>query len=787
MVKIFGLEINKAKKAADGVVTLNNGAVSVPKNMQRTEPSIPLKRSMPRAELGDSGTRTIHGIITEEYNSQLSGIQGIRVFDEMRKNDGTVRAAMIACKLPVRRAKWFVNPVSDTPRDKEIANFVEHALFDWVDLSWDDIVRQALLMVDFGVMLFEKVYGTYEYEGKTYITLKKLAPRLPRSIQQWELIDGSFGIQQIRQDGVQAQIPGSKLLIFVNEREGDNWWGTSMLRGAYKHWYYKDGFYRIDAMAFERQGLGVPMIKMPNGYTENDERRATIAMQNLRANESAYLILPEGYEAEFMNMGSQTTRDPKESIAHHDRMILVSVLAQFLELGASKSGSRAVSEDHSDLFLKALESIAATFVSEINKNLIPELVDMNFNDVKLYPKLDFSGITKTDVAALGETYSKLVTAGGIVPTSGDEQYLRAMLGLPARTQDNEPSAEDQSDGVDVEDVVDTTTPEVPTKKDNTAVDTATKKVAHEHTHKPRSFDDGSGFMSWRPLTFAEKKVSFDKLEKTMDAMEADFTESAKELLTSAKDTFMKKLHAAIDAGDTKTINDLEIKFIADYKSLLKDVMKKAYEYGKVNVSNEMGIAAPSNSAQSLAHIDTLADTIANKTASDIEAKAKISTINAMKKNVSILQVVGEIDAALEEAIQKATQSTASVLVGQSMNNGRNDVFSRNTAMIYALQRSEVLDMDTCDFCLSMDGLVIEPTNEWATTDIFHGNCRGIWVEILKDEQNPPAITGVPDALGQYYGGQPNALIQPPKPILLPNSPAETEVARRKAEKEKKKK
>lgn len=821
----FEIEGKKAQAMADSNPTakVNNGAISVQKNLQKTDPSLPLKRSMPRAELGDSGTRLIHGIITEEYNPTLQGIQGVKVFDEMRKNDGTVRAAMLACTLPIRRAHWFVNPSTDTDQDKEIANFVEHALFDWLeDMNWDDVVRQALLMLAFGVMLFEKVYGTYDHDGKTYVTLKKLAPRLPKSILMWELVDHTFGIQQIRQDGVLAQIPGSKLLIFVNEREGDNWWGTSMLRGAYKHWYYKDNFYKIDAVAFERQGLGVPKITMPTGYTESDERKAVQAMQNLRANENAYLVLPTGYEAEFMDMGGKTTRDPTNSINHHNKEILQSVLAQFLELGANKSGSgsRALSQDHSDLFLKALESIANTIISEINKNLIPELVDMNFNDVTVYPKLDYSGITKVDVSALGTAYSQLVTAGAITPTDDDQQYIRAAMGLPPRTQEDidaaaeqEPTDEEQVDHADIENdgepapkgpqadaqnkkTVDNASKKAakpaPTPADKKKTDTAASKKkskASEHIHAPapRTFDDGKGFMSWRPLTFAESKVSFDKLQKTMDAMEENFTVEAKKLLTDAKDSFMAKLHAAIDAGDNKAITALEVKFVSDYKQIVKDAMKKAYEYGKVNVSDEMGILAPANTAESLAHIDMMADTIANKTASDLEAKAKISTANALKKNISILQTVGTIDLALEEAIDKAVNTTAGIIVGQSINNGRNDVFARNRSMIYALQRSEVLDERTCDFCLSMDGLIIDPTDDWASTDVFHGNCRGIWVEILNDEDNKPEVTGVDEELGSYYGGQPNALVQPPKPILQPNSPAQAEVDRRAAEKASKKK
>lgn len=53
------------------------------------------------------------------------------------------------------------------------------------------------------------------------------------------------------------------------------------------------------------------------------------------------------------------------------------------------------------------------------------------------------------------------------------------------------------------------------------------------------------------------------------------------------------------------------------------------------------------------------------------------------------------------------------------------------------------------------------------------NCRGIWVEILTDEKDVEdiEITGVPSEIGDYYGGKPNELIQPPRPIVQPNSPA----------------
>ena len=806
VTKIKQIKVPKTPKQVTSptVVPPSQSTVTVPVDTLQTKESIPLKDAFPRQELGDSGTRIIRGILSEEYNPNLQGIQGIKVFDEMRKSDGTVRAAILVTTLPVRRAKWFVNPATQDPQDVDIAQFVEHALFDWLDVSWDDIIRQALLMIPFGVMLFEKIYGTKDHDGKTFVTVTKLAPRLPKSIMQWELKDKTFGIQQIRQDGQIAQIPGSKLLIFINEREGNNWWGNSMIRAAYKHWYYKNNFYKIDAMAFERQGLGVPKIKMPQGYTDSDEAKAKQAAQNLRANESAYLILPDGYDAEFMNMGASTTRDPQNSINHHDKAILQSVLAQFLELGASSStsGSRALSQDHSDLFLKAIETIAGNICSIINKGLIQELVDLNFDNVKVYPVLDYSGVAKIDVAALGNAYGQLVTAGAINPTDADQQYLRAALGLPPRTQDDiddeEPTEEEQTDGIDVDikktvdNQVDNAIPPIDNKnkdtknkKDNNTVDSKVAKekkpiAAHEHFHKfKKKFDDDRGFMAWRPLTFAEKKVTWKNIEDMMNNLQDGFTSDAVTLLNESKDQFMKKLHAAMEAGNTKDIADLEINFISDYKALLKSAMKDAYEYGKVNAAKEMGVDAPASTAASLAEMDLLADTIANKAATDIETKAKLSTANALRSDISTLQAVGNIDATLEDAITKTVEGAGGLIIGQAMNIGRNDVFERNADKIHGLQRSEILDSVTCDFCLSMDGLVVDTEDKWASEGEFHNNCRGIWVEILKDEENPPEITGVPEKIGDYYGGEPNALVQPPKPIVTPGSLADKEIQNRK--------
>ncbi|KKM15368.1 hypothetical protein LCGC14_1696760, partial [marine sediment metagenome] len=83
----------------------------------------------------------------------------------------------------------------------------------------------------------------------------------------------------------EVKSPEEKLILFANEKEGDNFRGVSLLRPAYKSWYFKEAFEKIDAISFERQGVGIPVFKMPTNATPDDREKAEEIGKNLRANE----------------------------------------------------------------------------------------------------------------------------------------------------------------------------------------------------------------------------------------------------------------------------------------------------------------------------------------------------------------------------------------------------------------------------------------------------------------------------------------------------------------------
>lgn len=778
-------------------------------------------------EIGDTGNEIYSGIVYDEYNTKLQGSRGFETYDEMRKSDGTVKATLLSVTLPVIRARWFVKP-SDDPNGEEVADFITKALFEWQSITWADFVRQALLSLSFGVMPFEKVYDIKNWNGKDYIIWKKFAPRLPKSIQAWETSDKQPGLQQRKTDGNLANIPLDKLLIFVHEREGDNWEGNSMLRAAYKHWHMKNTFYKIDAIAFERQGLGVPYAKVPSGYTDTDRNKAETILKNMRAHDQAFVIVPDGYEIGFLDMNAHAVRDPSNSIAHHNREIAKSVLAQFLELGATSSGgSYALSQDQTDIFLLSLEAVAQNFSDVINKYAIPQLVDMNFDNVQTYPELTCTGITRVDAKKIADTYDVLVKSGGIKVGENDEQHFREMMSLPERNEEPE-------------EVIDETI-ETPTDEDATedeAIDelglsehkAGLKKnifperaevtrailasiaklgVGHQFAYlkrnigmvsglknkqffsmvkgeltnilaqlRKKNFEETNAYKSFRPMTFAEKKVDFSSIEKNLDRLEDQFDKETQELLQVEREKYMQTLTKAVNKGDREAIKDATFKAQAAYTAIIKKALKDAYEYGKTNGSKELGLTTPANVKAILDQIDIQSDAIADLHVAQLTNQSKTALVEAMNKGASNSAALAAVDAVVAAKIKEITTNTSRIAMAAYVNTGRATVYENNKEKIYALQRSELLDSATCDYCLSVDGRVVEKDDPFAQNSIFHSGCRGIWVAIMLDEEELPGIGGIPASIKDRFGDTVNDLIQPRTPITKKDSLARKEVERR---------
>jgi hypothetical protein len=395
--------------------------------------------------IGLPGTPIFGGFLRDfgEYNSQLEGLTAIRMYEKMRRSDAQVAATLLACELPIRAAHWDVLPASDAPEDREIARLVRENLFgglEYVSPSgvkvsqcWDDVLRNALLMLAFGAAAHEEVYAV---DGAR-VRLARLAPRLPITFYRWITDADGETLLALNQYGYRnasfesVEIPADRLAVFTFNQEGANFFGRSMLRPAYMHWYIKHQLYRIDAIAGERNGLGVPTIEQgPNGSKEDREAAAKWVTQ-LAAHEKTGVSLPHGWTFSLKGVEGNV-RDLYNSIQHHNIEISRTALAFFMNLGLGPraGGNRALGDSQTDFFFLAVQATADHLARTLNATCIKRLVDFNWEGVRRYPTLTVSNLRARSFDQVLDTLARLSQTGVMAPYPELAQYITRELGLP---------------------------------------------------------------------------------------------------------------------------------------------------------------------------------------------------------------------------------------------------------------------------------------------------------------------------------------------------------------------
>jgi hypothetical protein len=241
-------------------------------------------------------------------------------------------------------------------------------------------------------------------------------------------------------------IPADQLVVYVNEREGDDFTGISILRSAYKPWFIKAQVERVAGVGVERHGVGIPTFYVPASLRDDDammDRIEAIA-RDLRAGEFSYVVMPGP-------KGDVTSGNPEggflfEIVSPQGSLpqlvdfleylrgdIKGNVLARFSELGHGSVGARATGESQSPVWIDALHTVAS-YVSDVNQIAIRRLVDMNYT-VGRYPRLVAQDIESKDLEEFANAHSKLTAGGAILPDRSYRQFVRRTLGAPDEDED----------------------------------------------------------------------------------------------------------------------------------------------------------------------------------------------------------------------------------------------------------------------------------------------------------------------------------------------------------------
>jgi hypothetical protein len=406
-------------------------------------------------EIGYTGLKINSGRIYENSKTELVFPYNIDTYDKMCSNI-TIASALNTIKIIASRAQFAVEPYNLTTTHVNRGKFLEECLDD-MEHSWYDFIREAMSFPKYGFSIHEKVYryrrsdrGSKYDDGR--IGIRKLPIRSQASVFKWK-DDGVVQRLIVEEDDhlsttKEVKLPFSKLLHFRNDPYKGNPEGTSILNSCYMSWKMLVNLLDNELIATAKNLNGIPKFKIPAKYMSPDASEADKAVyENLKqigANtnngEQAFVIIPsdvdengkEYFGFDVVDSSSSNISAVSPIIQRYTNEILQCLFADILQMGTEKGGNYNVVESKASL----LEIVVEYFLTEIcevfNRNLIPELWELNGWDKTKTPRITFGELSRPDLAVFAKALQQLSATNNIIKSAVNLNYIQEVMGLPDR-------------------------------------------------------------------------------------------------------------------------------------------------------------------------------------------------------------------------------------------------------------------------------------------------------------------------------------------------------------------
>jgi hypothetical protein len=398
-------------------------------------------------EYGRSGLRHWGGFVFEEWLTQLQqGRRAAEVYREMSDQDPIIGAILYAIQMLMRRVSWWCEP-----KESPGAKFFDEVRQDMM-FSWEDTISEILSFLPYGYSYHEMVFkvrngpSNSRTDNSRYddglIGLAKIPLRSQDSLWKWvfdDVGDIEGMIQNPPPDYLLRFIPREKALHFRTTIFKDNPEGRSILRNAYRSWWFIKNIQQIEAIGIERDLAGLPVLTPPEGvdiWDGSDPDMANMLSQaksvvsSIRRDEQEGVILPFGWTLTLQASAGQRQFDTSAVISRYETRMATSVLADLVMMGQDKVGSYALSVTKKDMFAASLGAYLDIISSIFNTQCIPLLWKLNGRKDEM-PKLCHGGVETIDLDTLGNFINRVGRAGAPIAWETTLPWMNEQAGIPA--------------------------------------------------------------------------------------------------------------------------------------------------------------------------------------------------------------------------------------------------------------------------------------------------------------------------------------------------------------------
>lgn len=403
-------------------------------------------------QLGIVGLKQSAGYVDEEFLPELRWPRAGKIYQQMADNDPVVGAILYLAEMLIRGAEWRVDAASSSDEDREAAEFLRGCMDD-METSWSNTITEILSMLTYGWSFHEILYkvrrGPTERNPKfnSRFSDGKFGWRgFPiRSQSSWErwVFDDNTGellafVQRPEPTYKEITIPISKGLLFRTRVSRGNPEGKSLLRNAYRPYYFKQRFEEIEGIGIERDLAGLPVLQVPEDLDLWDDEdpdmvklrhQAEDLVSSIRRDSQEGIILPAGWELSLLSSNSTRAINIGDVIERYDNRIAITMLSDIVLIGnGSKSGSFAMADVKQSMLSNALQAQLQNIADVFNQNAVPQLFRLNNWELADYPRIQPGQI---NTPSLKEVAVMLRAMGLDLTKDFDlNNYMRSLMSMP---------------------------------------------------------------------------------------------------------------------------------------------------------------------------------------------------------------------------------------------------------------------------------------------------------------------------------------------------------------------
>lgn len=484
------------------------------------------------------------------------GKKGIKTYTEIYR-DEQVKAAMLSKQFAVISPGWEIQPAqyekdSEKTQAEEVAGLVEQS-FDGIEGAFENKLLEMLSAFVYGFSVCEKVFYLIdkgEYSGK--IGIKDLKFRNPEG---FDFQTDPFG--NLLPEGVLQAVkplPAEKFMIYSYRKRFSNYYGDSDLREVYRPFWAKDNLIKFMMICMERYGEPTWVFTAKGAQTKANVSTLENFMRDIQSKSG--LILPDTIEAKPEYPAPQAGAAYLQILEYLDGLIRAALGMPSL-IGASttesQTGSLARSQTQMDMFINLMEYLRADVESNINEQVVKQLVDFNFEITdNYYPQFKFKAINAEEEQRQFDNYMKGLTSKAITKSRDDEIFFREKLEIPALPDDYPVSGE--------------ITPEMQKEQDTQAKEVHDATIANMEAKA--AAPSGGGF----PPKTAKAAEDDEAIEYAWDELKHPRHEKGDERGGEFAPKEGAAVHKSISAAESKLVNQGRehlVAFSPDGKELLR--------------------------------------------------------------------------------------------------------------------------------------------------------------------------------------------------------------------------